>query len=115
MEGEAQVAAGSAGVLAASDFAQDVHTQRVIDRSTRAQHGWLVNTPTRAVKGVRWTGEDHSFRHAPQHYGAIHFHEDDLDDCRWPATHEIVIPADLRSDAYALMLEAGEALSLIHH
>ena len=23
------------------------------------------------------------FRHAPQQYGAIHFHDDDLDDCGW--------------------------------
>lgn len=97
----------SEGVLADWDFSCEMHTQRIIDRSARAQHGELVNTPTRAVRGVRWTGREHSHRHAPEHYGAIHFHEDDLDDCRWPATHEILIPPDLRSDAYALLLEAG--------
>ena len=98
---------GSAQVLADWDFSHEMQTQRVVDRSARAQHGQLINTPTRAVRGVRWTGRDHSHRHAPEHYGAIHFHEDDLDDCRWPATHEILIPSDLRSDAYALLLEAG--------
>ncbi|MFZ9407893.1 MAG: N,N-dimethylformamidase beta subunit family domain-containing protein [Burkholderiaceae bacterium] len=96
-------------VVASWDFSRQVHTQAVIDTSPRGQHGLLVNTPTRAVRGVRWTGEEHCFRHAPSHYAAIHFHEDDLDDCRWPATHEIVIPDHLRSDAYALMLEAGDA------
>jgi N,N-dimethylformamidase len=96
-------------LLADWDFSRQMHTRQVIDRSARAQHGQLFNTPTRAVRGVRWTGEEHCHRHAPEHYGAIHFHEDDLDDCRWPATHEILIPADLRSDAYALMLEAGSA------
>lgn len=97
-----------AGCLASWDFSQQMHTQTVIDTSLRAQHGQLVNTPTRAVRGVRWNGTEHCHRHAPQHYGAIHFHDDDLDDCRWPATHEVTIPADLRSDAYALLLEAGQ-------
>lgn len=95
--------------LATWDFSQQMHTQAVIDTSLRAQHGRLINTPTRAVRGVRWNGSEHCFRHAPQHYGAIHFHDDDLDDCRWPATHEITIPSDLRSDAYALLLDAGSA------
>lgn len=98
-----------AACLATWDFSQQMHTQTVIDTSARAQHGRLINTPTRAVRGVRWNGSEHCFRHAPQHYGAIHFHDDDLDDCRWPATHEITIPSDLRSDAYALLLDAGSA------
>lgn len=100
---------GTELLVAAWDFSRQVHTQAVIDTSPRGQHGSLFNTPTRAVRGVRWTGEEHCFRHAPAHYAAIHFHEDDLDDCRWPATHEIAIPDHLRSDAYALMLEAGDA------
>ena len=95
--------------LGAWDFALDMHTQRVIDTGPHGHHGVLVNTPTRAVCGASWTGQEHCFRHAPAHYGAIHFHDDDLDDCRWPATHAVTLPEGLKSDAYALLLQAGAA------
>ncbi len=98
-----------AGCLAAWDFSREMHTQRLIDLGPQACHGELVNTPARAMRGSLWNGQEHCFRHAPTHYGAIHFHHDDLDDCRWPATHAVTIPDDCRSDAYALMLEAGAA------
>lgn len=90
------------------DFCIDMHSQRVIDIGPNAWHGRLWNTPTRAVCGSRWTGREPCFRHAPEQYAAIHFHADDLDDCRWPATHSITLPADVRSDAYALILRAGD-------
>lgn len=96
-------------VLGDWDFSREMHTQRVVDTGPGAHHGALVNTPTRAVRGSTWTGDEHCFRHAPAQYAAIHFHEDDLDDCRWPATHCITLPADLKSDAYALMLKAADA------
>ena len=95
--------------LGAWDFSLDMHTRRIVDTGPRGQHGEVFNTPTRAVCGALWTGQEHCFRHAPSHYGAIHFHDDDLDDCLWPATHAVSLPEDFRSDAYALMLKAGEA------
>jgi N,N-dimethylformamidase len=95
--------------LADWDFALDMHTQRIVDTGPQGRHGHLVNTPTRAVCGAAWTGEEHCFRHAPEQYGAIHFHDDDLDDCRWPATHAVTLPEGLKSDAYALLLRAGDA------
>jgi N,N-dimethylformamidase len=101
------MAAGDA-CIGAWDFAREMHTRRIVDTGPRGNHGELINTPTRAVVGSNWTGEEHCFRHAPEQYGAIHFHEDDLDDCRWPATHAITLPAGLKSDAYALMLQAGD-------
>ncbi len=90
------------------DFSLEMHTHRVIDTGHLGHHGELINTPTRAVCGSLWTGQEHCFRHAPEQYGAIHFHDDDLDDCRWPATHAITLPADFKSDAYALLLQAGD-------
>lgn len=90
------------------DFAQEMHTQRIVDISGHGHHGELVNTPTRAVCGSRWTGQEHNFRHAPEQYAAIHFHDDDLDDCRWPATHAVTLPEGFKSDAYALLLKAGD-------
>ena len=105
---DAWTAARAAGCIGAWDFSREMHTQRIVDTGPGQHHGELINTPTRAMRGSTWTGEEHSFRHAPEHYGAIHFHDDDLDDCRWPATHAITIPEGLKSDAYALMLEAGD-------
>jgi N,N-dimethylformamidase len=90
------------------DFVREMHTRRIVDTGPAGNHGELVNTPTRAVVGSNWTGEEHCFRHAPEQYGAIHFHDDDLDDCRWPATHAITLPDGLKSDAYALILKAGD-------
>jgi N,N-dimethylformamidase len=94
-------------LIAAWDFAQDIGTGRIVDTGPNSLHGRLINSPTRAVRGSNWTGREHCFRHAPEQYGAIHFHEDDLDDCLWPATHACEIPASLRSGVYALILKAG--------
>ncbi len=93
--------------LAAWDFSAEMHSQRLVDIGPNGWHGALFNTPTRAVRGSRWTGQEQCFRHAPEQYAAIHFHVDDLDDCRWPPTHSITLPLDFRSDAYALMLKSG--------
>lgn len=82
---DASPGAGDEACLGDWDLAQEMHTQRIVDTRGRGRHGELVNTPTRAVCGSRWTGQEHSFRHAPEQYAAIHFHDDDLDDCRWPA------------------------------
>ena len=101
--------AADAACIAAWDFSLDMHTRRVIDTGPHGHHGTLVNTPTRAVCGARWTGQEHCFRHAPGQYGAIHFHDDDLDDCGWPATHAVTLPDGFKSDAYALLLRAGDA------
>ena len=57
-----------------------------------ALHGTLRNLPTRAVRGSRWTGEETNWRHAPRHYAAIHFHEDDLYDCGWETDFAVEIP-----------------------
>ena len=96
------------GLVAAWDFSIDMHTQRIFDTGPRGLHGDLVNAPVRAVRGSNWTGREQCFRHAPEQYGAIHFHDDDIDDCRWPATHSWTVPAGTRSGAYALELEAGD-------
>ena len=98
-----------ATLIAHWDFAREQSGQRILDVGPNGWHGLLVNTPTRAVTGATWTGREMCWRHAPDEYAAIHFHSDDLDDCRWPATHEWTVPADLRSGNYALMLEAGDA------
>ena len=49
------------------------------------------------MKGVQWDGSEYDFKHAPSHYGAVHFHDDDLHDCGWQTDFEWTVPHDLRS------------------
>jgi hypothetical protein len=70
-------------------------------------HGELVNLPARGMKGARWTGEEMCWRHAPEHYAAIHFHDDDLADAGWAADFELQVPHGLRSGVYAARLRAA--------
>jgi N,N-dimethylformamidase len=100
----------SADLLAGWDFSRGIDTQAVHDIGPQSCHGRLVNMPTRAVVGTRWSGREQCWRHAARDYGAIHFHADDLGDCNWQADFTWTVPDDLRSGAYALHLtcEAGE-------
>ncbi|HWG74342.1 MAG TPA: N,N-dimethylformamidase beta subunit family domain-containing protein [Acidimicrobiales bacterium] len=70
--------------------------------------GACRNGPLRAVTGHGWDGSEHDFRRASRQYGAVHFHSDDLDDCRWAPTVEFDLPPDLVSGAYALRAQAGD-------
>lgn len=96
--------------LATWDFAQGMTTQAITDTGPQSCHGVLVNAPTRAMIGSRWTGAEMCWRHAPADYAAIHFHADDLGDCGWETDFEFEVPEGLRSGAYALHLTcaAGE-------
>jgi N,N-dimethylformamidase len=97
-------------LLAGWDFSLGIDSQSIFDIGPRACHGKVVNLPTRAVVGTRWSGRENCWRHAPHDYGAIHFHDDDLGDCGWQADFSWTVPDDLRSSAYALHLtcDAGE-------
>ncbi len=100
----------AAPVLAAWDFSRDIGGIGLWDTGADACHGQVVNLPTRGVVGASWTGREHCWRHAPEDYAAIHFHADDLDDCRWDKDFDLDIPDDLPSGSYALHLscEGGE-------
>lgn len=97
------------------DFSREVSTRKIVD-TVGGCHGTLVNTPTRAVTGSRWDGREMRFSDAPAEFAAVHFHDDDLDDCRWPACYEWTVPAGTRSGVYALTLEsAGEHENVPFH
>ncbi|MBL6457772.1 N,N-dimethylformamidase large subunit [Belnapia sp. T6] len=100
-------------VLAWWDFAEGIHTQTISDRGPGALHGRLVNLPARAMRGSRWTGAEHCWRHAPRHYAAIHFHTDDLADCGWETAFTVPIPPDMRSGVYGVRLRAEGAEDII--
>lgn len=94
------------GLVAAWDFAADIATDRVTDVAG-GHHGRTRQRPTRGVTGHRWDGSVEGWPHAPEHYGAIHFHDDDLDDAGWQRSIAWTVPADTPSGVYALRLQGG--------
>src|SRR5437899_616103 len=65
--------------VAAWDFSKDIASKKVTDVSPNGLHADTVNMPTRAVTGHNWTQNETNFVHAPNEYGAIYFHNDDLE------------------------------------
>jgi len=100
---------GPTDAIAAWDFSLDVATSHVTDTSSRKLNGVAVNVPTRAVTGHNWTGDEMDFRHARAQYGAIYFHDDDLEDAKWEPGFEFKVPADLKSGVYAARLRTESA------
>lgn len=96
-------------LLGAWDFSLDISGQKVSDTSDSGLHGHTVNTPARAVIGYNGTGNEVDFRVAPGEYGAIHFHDDDLDDAGWEVDFELTVPRGLRSGVYAARLLTADA------
>jgi N,N-dimethylformamidase len=70
----------------------------------------LVSSPMRRMTGHTWRGEALDWRVSPAEYGAIWFHDDDLDDARWPVAFTWEVPPGTRSGMYAahLTCEYGE-------
>ncbi len=97
----------SSGVAAAWDFSKDISSRVVSDVSGGGLHGTTVNTPMRAVTGHNFSGDVTNFTLAPQEYGAVFFHDDDLDDARWEVDFDFTIPADFRSGVYAARLRSA--------
>jgi N,N-dimethylformamidase len=95
-------------IVAHWDFSCDIPTTHVIDLSPHSRHGTTVNLPTRAMKGHKWDGSEYNWMHKPEHYGAIHFHDDDLYDCGWQTDFTFTVPDDLPSGLYcAYLTQAG--------
>ena len=94
-------------LVAGWDFAKDMTTSRIVDFGPHRCDGVLMQRPTRAMTGSSWNGREMCWRHAPDQYAAIHFHDDDIDDCGWPVAFSWTAPVDLPSGNYALLLEAG--------
>ena len=94
--------------VASWDFSKDISSINLVDTSPSNLTGELINMPARAMTGSNWTGKEMSWRHAPEQYGAIHFHDDDLHDCNWNTSFEYIIPNDLPSGIYAAKISDGE-------
>jgi N,N-dimethylformamidase len=96
------------GIIAAWDFSMEIETARVADGGRNGMDGELVNLPARAMTGSTWDGSVFHWQAKPEHYGAIHFHDDDLYDCSWQDDFTFTVPQDLRSGVYAARLTAAD-------
>jgi len=108
----------SRGLIARWDFADGIGpngipTDRVTDASGNDLHGRCVNSPARGMTGHNWRGIEEHFIHAPAEYGAIHFHDDDIDDCGWEPDFELTIPEGMKSDVYAARVSTGDSVDYI--
>ena len=99
---------GSDGCVAYWDFSQGISTLAITDLGPYGLHGEIVNLPARGMTGSEWRGQEMCWRHAPDLFGAIHFHDDDFYDCGWETDFTFTVPEDLKSGAYAARLTCGE-------
>ncbi len=95
------------GLIAAWDFAVGIETTEIRDISGRGHHGRLLQLPARAMTGWNWDGSENDWRRRPEHYGAIHFHDDDLNDCGWETDFTLTVPNALKSGIYCLRFQQG--------
>ncbi|MCH7878914.1 MAG: N,N-dimethylformamidase, partial [candidate division Zixibacteria bacterium] len=93
------------------NFARDIGSAQISDLGQHRLHGHTVNLPTRAVTGHNWTGDEADFKVARAQYGAIHFHDDDLEDAGREVDFEWTPPDDWPSGLYAAHLSAGDDAS----
>lgn len=98
----------AAAIRAHWDFAREIGTDAMLDVGPDALHGTLVNAPTQAVVGARWSGRETCWRHAPGDYAAIHFHADDIEDCGWAPSFQFDVPEGMASGCYAFHLTAAD-------
>ena len=91
-------------VVASWDFSTELGTSMAEDLGPAGLHGSIKNMPARGMTGHNWIGDKLDPRHAPREYGAIYFHEDDLEDAGWETDFEWIVPNELRSGVFAAQL-----------
>lgn len=101
------------GLVAAWDPSLDITGVAVSDTGPHKLHGTIVNQPGRGVCGANWDGSEVVFRLKPEHYAAIAYHEDDLEDCAWDVDFSYEIPADLPSGQYAARMSVGDSVEYV--
>jgi len=95
-------------LLAWWDLSRGIETSTVAGGLPTSPDGKLINLSVRGVTAHNWDGSCYEWPHAPELYGAVHFHEDDIDDVGWNTTCALTVAPDLPSGVYALRLRAGE-------
>jgi N,N-dimethylformamidase len=104
----------ASSVVAAWDFSEGISSDGIkdyttaVDASPHNRHGEFVHVPARAVTGYNWTGEEGDFTQAPDQYGAVHFHDDDVGDADWQVDFELTISSEMESAAYSVRLRTDD-------
>jgi N,N-dimethylformamidase len=91
-------------LIASWDFSQDISSLSV--KASAGPDLLLKNAPTRGVTGRKWDATEFCWRHKPDHYAAISFHDDDIYDFEWDSDFGLVIPDDMPSGIYIMRIEA---------
>jgi N,N-dimethylformamidase len=94
-------------LLARWDFSLETPSLTVMDIGPNKLHAQLRNMPARAMTGSNWDGSEMNWNHAPEQYGAIHFHDDDIIDFDWQTDFSFTIPNDLPSGIYAARISTA--------
>ncbi len=85
------------------DTSHDTHLFSVPDGA--GSHALkLIGGPTRSLPGRWWTGDVHDPRLAPEQFGSIHFHSDDLLDAAWPVVAQIELPEGADGGIYGVRI-----------
>lgn len=95
-------------IVGSWDFSDGINTRYAKDLGPFGYTAEVINCPTRAMTGYNWDGTEFCWKYAAEQYGAIHFHDDDLDDARWDVDFEFDVPPDLPSATYAIKLTTAE-------
>ena len=107
-----------ASVVGFWDFCEnitvDASSTKITDCSPNSLHGAGVNLPVRGVIGHNWSSHYMSFKHGPQEYGAIHFHDESVDDARWKNSFKLKISEKMQSGVYAARLRVNGMSSPDH-
>lgn len=90
------------------DFSSGVSSTKIVDISPNQHHGRIINLPARAMTSSRWDGNEMCWRHAPHHYAAIHFHEDDIVAFDWETSFRFTVPNGMPSGIYVMRISAGD-------
>ena len=86
------------------DFSKNMSSNTVPGVHNPDDELTLHNSPARAMTGSSWKAQEMSWRHAPELYGAIHFHDDDLIDADWETTFSWRIPPKMPSGVYVMRI-----------
>ena len=108
LKGRASPKSLGEALIAEWDIAADFSSRKVTDTTSHGLHSHTVNMPAKAMSGHNWTGNEINYNRAPEEYGAIHFHDDDLDDAGWEVDFELAVTEQLRSGVYPARLRTGE-------
>lgn len=93
------------------DFSKEINKPSVVSNQRNRFDIELINCPLRGATGYNWNGSVDSWTENPDLYGAIHFHDDDITDCKWQTNLKISPPKNTQSGYYIARVRTKGILS----